>query len=461
MEKAAKIQSNSTDRKAKALLLFGLSLGYFMVLLDTTVVGVALPAIHSDFGGGITELQWVVNAYTITFAALLLSTGMISDSIGAKRVYLNGLALFFIASGLSALAPSLPVLIGLRAILGAAGAALMPASLSLIAQAFPDTRNRARALGIWAAVTGIAMAAGPVVGGIAVDTFGWPSIFLLNLPLAAISLIVTTLYVTETMRKQTPFDWAGQLTAITMITSLSFALIEGPTYGWDSPIILAASTIALLSFLLFVKVEQKHKTPLLPLAIFKNVTVSAGMLAGMFINIALSGLLFILPIFFQQAQGLSAHKAGIALLPLTIPLAFNPIFTGRMVGKVGPRIPMMLGFTLCAAGALVFFWVDISTSYALTLCGLLLMGFGISFTIPALMTAVISSVPHSQTGIVSGALNSIRQLGATMGIAVFGSLVTNTPSFTTGMHVSFLAMAIILLGGSLLTYAFVGKKNRI
>lgn len=460
MEKAMNMHSNRTDRKAKALLLFGLSLGYFMVLLDTTVVSVALPTIRTDLGGGITELQWVVNAYTIAFASLLLSAGRISDSLGAKKVYMNGLALFLIASALTAFAPSLPVLIGLRALLGIAGAALMPASLTLLAHAFPEPRLRARALGIWAAMTGLAMASGPIVGGIFVASFGWPSIFLLNVPFATISMIITSLKVNETIRKQKPINWAGQIAAITMITSLSFTLIEGPAYDWNSPVILTASTITLVSFVIFAKVEKKHESPLLPAGLFRNTTVSAGMLAGMLINIALSGILFLLPIFFQQAQGLTAHKTGIALLPLTIPLAFNPIFAGRMVGRIGPRIPMMVGFTLCAVGAMMFLWIDVRSSYALTLCGLLLMGFGISFTIPALMAAVISSVPQTQTGIVSGTLNSIRQIGATMGTAVFGSLVTSTQSLTTGMHLSFFTMAVILLGGSLLTYLFVGRQNQ-
>lgn len=205
------IKSDGRWKPAKALLLLGLSIGYFMVLLDTTVVSVALPAIRADLGGGISGLQWVVNAYTIVFAGFLLSMGGLADKLGARRVYAGGLVLFLAASALSAAAPSLGLLIALRAVLGIGGAALTPASLALVAHAFPEPSARARALGIWAAVTGIAMAAGPVAGGLLADSLGWRSIFLLNVPLAVISLAIVLRLGAETARKRRqPLDWTGQ-----------------------------------------------------------------------------------------------------------------------------------------------------------------------------------------------------------------------------------------------------------
>lgn len=431
-----------------------------MVLLDMTVVSVALPAIRADLGGGISGLQWVVNAYTIVFAGLLLSMGAFADKLGAKRVYSGGLALFLAASALSAVVSTLDALIGLRAILGIGAAALTPASLTLIAHAFPVPAERARALGIWAAVTGGAMAAGPVVGGLLADSFGWRSIFLLNVPLAAISLIMTFLFVRETdIKPQRSFDFWGQITAIVAIAALSFGLMKGETNGWDSSVIIAAFSLALLGALLFVIVEAKGKSPLLPLRLFRNATVSAGMLAGMAINIGLSGILFVLPLFLQQIRGLSAHIAGLALLPMMIPLAFNPILTGRIVGRIGARIPMAVGFSLGAVGTLLQVWTDVNTSYAITLVGLLLIGFGVSFTIPSLMTAVISSVPKEQTGAVSGALNSSRQLGATLGVAILGTILSGSKSFIAGMHVSLIVTTVILFGGSLLSLAFIGRNS--
>jgi DHA2 family methylenomycin A resistance protein-like MFS transporter len=458
LEKVMQIQSNSTGKQAKALLLLGISLGYFMVLLDTTVVSVALPAIRADLGGGIAGLQWVVNAYTIVFAGLLLSMGALADKLGAKRVYIGGLVLFLAASAISAAAPSLDALISLRAILGMGGAALMPASLTLLAHAFPEPSERAKALGVWAAVTGAAMAAGPIVGGFLVDSLGWRSIFLLNVPLAVISLIMTSLLVSETTRKpRQSFDLAGQITAIAAIASLAFALMEGETYGWHSSVIFAAFSLALLCAILFLIVEAKGRSPLLPLRLFRNATVSAGMLAGMAINYGLSGILFVLPLFFQQTLGLSAHIAGLALLPMMIPLAFNPILTGRIVGRIGARIPMTVGFSLGALGTLLQVWTDVNTSYALTLIGLLLIGFGVSFTLPSLMAVVISSVPKEQTGAASGALNSSRQLGATLGVAILGSILSGSESFIAGMHISLVVTTAILFGGSLLSFAYIGR----
>ncbi len=462
MEKAAQIRSNDSGSKlAKALLLLGLSLGYFMVLLDTTVVSIALPAIRTDLGGGIEGLQWVVNAYTIVFSGFLLSMGGLADKFGAKRLYLVGLALFLIASAASAVCPSLGALIAIRAILGLGGACLMPASLSLLAHAFPEAGERARALGIWAAVTGGAMAAGPVLGGILVDTLGWRSIFLVNLPLALLSLLLTSLMISETPHNpKKGFDAAGQFTAIAAIGALSFALMEGQVYGWGSPIIIAACSLAVLSAILFFRVEAMGKEPLLPLALLRSPTLVAGMLAGMAINIGLSGILFVMPLFFQQAIGSSAHIAGLSLLPLTIPLAFNPLFTGRIVGQIGAKIPMTFGFCLGAMGTLLLVWADQSASYAITFFGLLFIGFGVSFTIPALMAAVISSAPKDHTGAAAGALNSSRQIGSTIGVAVISSVLTGSESFITGMHGSLIVLTIILFGGSLLSFAFIGGRRK-
>ncbi|MDR9856110.1 MFS transporter [Paenibacillus sp. VCA1] len=460
MEKAMQIKTGSRRRLAKALLIAGLSLGYFMVLLDTTVVNVAPPAIRADLGGGISGLQWVVNAYTIVFAGFLLSMGGLADKLGARRVYVGGLILFLAASALSAAASSLGMLIALRAVLGVGGAALTPASLTLIAHAFPEPSARARALGVWAAVTGIAMAAGPVVGGLLADSFGWRSIFLLNVPLAVIGLAIVLPLGAETARKRRRLDWTGQWTAVTAIAALSFALMEGPVYGWASPVVMAAFVLALLGAVLFVRAETKGADPLLPFGLFRDATVSAGMFAGMAVNIGLSGVLFVMPLFFQQTLGLTAHAAGLVLLPMTVPLAFNPIVTGRVVSRIGARIPMTSGFLLAAIGTFMQLRIVYGSGYAVPLIGLFLIGLGVSFTIPALMTAVIGAAPQEQTGAVSGALNSSRQLGATLGVALIGSIIGGSPSPAAGMRLALSVTAVILFAGSLLSLTFIGRKTR-
>ena len=460
MEKGLRLQTGASGKTAKALLQFGVSLGYFMVLLDTTVVNIALPAIHDDLGGGITGLQWVVNAYTIVFAGLLMSMGALADKLGAKRVFSAGLVIFLAASALSAAAPSLGLLIGLRAALGVGGAALMPASLSILAHAYPDPAERARAIGIWASTTGTAMAAGPVVGGLLADAFGWRSIFLINVPLSILSLVLILLLVSETPRKPGQgFDWPGQAAVIAAIAALSFALMEGGTYGWGSPAIASAFGLALLSAVLFLLAEGKGRSPLFPLRLFRNRTVSAGMAAGMAINIGLSGILFVMPLYFQQLRGLSAQSAGLALLPLTIPLVVNPIFTGRLAARFGPRLPMTFGFILAAAGALISAWTNAETSYALTFAGLLVFGCGVTLTIPPLMAAVVSAAPRELTGTASGALNSARQLGATLGVAAVGSIVAGSGAFPDGMHRSLIVVSAVLLLGALISFACIGRSK--
>lgn len=449
-----------SGKPANALLLLGLSLGYFMVLLDMTVVSVALPAIRFDLGGGISGLQWVVNAYTIVFAGLLLSMGAFADKLGAKRLYLGGTIVFLAASGISAAATSLGALIGLRAFLGIGGAAITPASLTLLAHAYRDPADRARALGIWAAITGIAMAAGPVVGGALVDAFGWQSIFLLNVPLAGMSMVMTWLFVGETDRLTArKLDWLGQTAAIATLVALSFGLMEGESRGWDAGIIVAAFGTAATGAVLFVIVETKGEAPLLPLKLLRNATVSAGMIAGMLINVGLSGILFALPMYFQQIRGLSAHLAGLALLPMMIPMAFNPILTGRIAARIGARIPMTGGFILGAVGMAALALAGAHSGYTMTAIGLLLFGFGVSFVIPSLMAAVVSSVPKGQTGAASGALHSSRQLGATLGVAILGAVLNGSDSLLSGMRTSIILMAVILLAGSLISFAFIGKKT--
>ncbi|WP_027088040.1 MFS transporter [Cohnella panacarvi] len=460
MEIATKKQIRMTGRSAKTLLLAGIAIGYFMVLLDMTVVSVALPAIHEDLGGSIRDLQWIVNAFTIAFAGLLLSMGTVADKWGARRTYIAGLIVLFIASAASANVSSLGTLIVLRALLGAGGAAVLPASLTLIAHSFPDPAERARAIGSWAAVTGIAMAAGPVAGGILVDTFGWRSVFLLNVPLAAVSLLLAALYIGEGNRKpQLSVDLAGQITAIAAIAALSYALMEGGNFGWGSPVIMGAFGLAFISASLFVMAESKGKAPLLPLRLFRNSTVSAGMIAGLAINLGFSGILFIMPLFFQQELAQTARSAGLSLLPMMIPMAVNPLFTGRLVGKIGPRLPMTLGFGLGMIGASLLIGIDESSGYGLTFVGLLLCGFGVSFTLPSLVAAVISSVPKEQAGAASGALNSSRQLGATLGVAIYGAIVSGGGTFIAGMRVSLIVTAVIMACGGLLSFAFVNRNR--
>jgi MFS transporter, DHA2 family, methylenomycin A resistance protein len=450
------VSSPTTRVDQKTLLLVGIALGYFMVLLDTTIVNVAGPAISHDLGGGLTGLQWVINAYTLVFASLLLGAGALSDQFGAKRVFLTGLVIFLVGSALSTATPSLAVLIGLRAILGIGGSMLLSASLTLISHAFPDPIQRVRATSMWGSITGLALVAGPVAGGILVDTLGWRGIFLINVPIALISLVITMRLMSETPRQsRRGFDLAGQLTSMLTVAALTFALIEGGRESWQSPLVLGSLGITLVSLLIFLVVETRSSAPMLPLRLFANANISIGMIAGLLINFGFSGILFVLSLFFQQARGYSALLTGLAFLPLTVVIPFSAPLVGRIINRIGTKVPMTIGFLLVGSGILLQAWVDIHTSYVVTLVGLLLMGLGLPLTIVSLLTLVMSNAPKELAGTASGALNASRQLGAVIGVAVLGAILSGYSPFVSGQHVALIVTGLLMLCGSLLVLTFV------
>ncbi|MEC3982034.1 MFS transporter [Amycolatopsis sp. H20-H5] len=445
------------------LLLLGLSLGYFMVLLDTTIVTVALPSISASLHGSLSSLQWVSNGYTLTFAALLLTAGALSDKFGGKRVFLVGLGAFAVISGVSAAAGSIGMLITMRTLLGIAGAALLPTSLAIIANSYTDPAARAKALGGWAAITGMALAAGPVIGGVLTDTVGWRAIFLVNVPVALVSIVLTAKFAKETVRRASRgIDLGGQLAAIVALAGLTYGLIQSAPLGWTSPSVLGAFAVAVVAGIVFVLLERRDGA-MLPVGLFRIRTFSAGLLAGLLVNFGLSGALFVLSLFFQETRGYSAIIAGVAFLPLTLPTAFNPIFTGRLVAKIGPRVPSVIGFLLMAAGVLIQvpFTSNSPVSVVMSCVGLLLLGFGVSFAIPSLITAIVGAVPKEQTGIGSGALNSARQTGAVLGVAILGAVIGAYGGSATGTAVSLAIIGVLLLVGAITVGTSIGRPAKV
>jgi len=414
-------------------LLTGLSLGYFLVMLDTTIVTVALPALSAD----LSDQQWISNGYTLTFAAFLLTAGAWSDRHGARRIFFTGLVSFAFLSLLSALSPSVPILITLRALLGIAGALLVPSSLSLIAAAYPNRSARAKAMGIWAALSGTGLVAGPLLGGLLTETFGWRAIFVVNVPVALLALTLSR-HAPATPPKPGRTDWLGQTSAVVALSTLTYALIESAS-GWTSPAVLTALGATALSAATFV-ISQRRPDAMLPGRLFQGRTFPWGLVAGAIVNFGLSGVLFVLSLYFQETRHYTPALTGLAFLPLTIPTAFNPIFTGRLVARIGPRIPAVAGFALMSAGTLI---QALSTSAALSVAALALLGFGVSLAIPSLLTAVVGSAPSELAGVAGGALNASRQTGAVLGVAVLGALLDGTnPAFALA------AAGLLLLAGA-------------
>ncbi|MGW7792244.1 MFS transporter, partial [Streptomyces tricolor] len=316
---------------APALTLAAAVLGFALITLDASVVTVALPAMGSALGGGMSGLQWVVDAYTLAFAALMLSTGAFADRAGASRAYALGTALFTLASAACGLAPSLPALIGARVVQGVAAAVVLPASLALVRQAYPEPGRRARAVATWAAGGSVAVALGPVAGGALTTVWDWRGIFFINLPLGAVALALL-LRAPRSERRPAPLDLPGQLTAVVALTALTFAVIEGGTAG------VAALVVAAGAAGLFLRIEARQPHPVVPLGLFRDRAVRVAVTAGAACSVAFYGVVFLFSLFFQQVQGRSALFAGLMFQPMSGRFAGTNVVSGEQGGREGARL---------------------------------------------------------------------------------------------------------------------------
>ncbi|MFJ8896389.1 MFS transporter [Leifsonia sp. NPDC102414] len=425
--------------------LMGLSLGYFMVLLDTTVLSVAEPDIASSLHASIGGLQWVVDSYTITLAAFLLSAGAVADRIGPARMFRFGVAAFGTLSLLTTFAPSVGALIALRALLGVVAAACIPSSTAMIAQLYPQQRTRARALAVWTAISGVGLASGPLVGGVLVGVAGWRAVFVINAPVAIVVLLLVAHRGFASARARRPINVAAQLLACASLASLSGALIAlgGGRASVAAPLLVAA--VCCVGTL--VAVERRSAHPVFVPAILRARGVGAGLLAGGVVNFALTGVIFAIPLVLAAQFRLAPMSIGLFLLALTIPCALNPLLTGYLVARHGSRPPIVGGLALVAVGPLLLgFCIAAGLPLVVFALGLAVTGFGISFALPALVSAVLGAVPADTAGNASGLLNAVRQMGATMGVAVMGATLATPPLAVGGASAIFIAAALAAVG---------------
>jgi DHA2 family methylenomycin A resistance protein-like MFS transporter len=430
----------------RAARLAALSLGVVVVQVDVTVVNVALDQIQGLMQGGVAALQWVVNGYTLAFASLLLTGGALGDRFGARRLYLAGFALFTLASLACGLAPTGTVLIAARVAQGLGGALLMPCSLALVAHAYHDPGERMRAIGVWAGAGGMAMVAGPVVGGVLVALFGWRSIFLINLPIGVIGLWLTLRFTTETEgRHNRALDLPGQILAIVALVALTGSIIEGEPLGWTHPAVLGGAALFLLAGIGFLLVESRSAAPMMPLGLFRHPVFSAVSLIGFLLNAGYYGATFLLSLYFQGPLGLSPLLTGLAFVPMTGLIAVINVFAGRIAARHGARLPMVSGLCVAVAGfaglALV---LTPATDYGGLWWTLLLIGCGTALTVPPMTAALLATVDRARSGIASGVLNSLRQTGGAIGVAVLGAIGGG------GMSVEGMRLAMGLSGGVLI-----------
>ncbi|WP_076858633.1 MFS transporter [Bradyrhizobium mercantei] len=444
--------NSKVDKTASRLTLIATSLGFLLIILDVTVVNVALERIKVALETDVSGLQWVVNAYTLVFASLLLTGGALADRFGAKPIFVSGFALFTAASLVCGCAASISVLVAGRVVQGVGAALCVPASLALVSASFPDAADRARAVSIWAGVGGLALAAGPVVGGVMVDRLGWPSIFFLNIPLGVIGLWITLGYAPSGSRTAgRGLDPLGQVLAIVGLAGLTFGFIESGGLGWTHPLVVAGFAVFAMAAASFLLAEARSADPMLPLSLFSTPAVGAASLVGLLTNFAYYGLMFVLSLFFQATKGYSPLVTGLAFLPMTALVTIANLAAGAFTARFGPRLPMALGQALAAFGYFALAGTDAGTSYVTIVGPLLAAGIGVAMTVPSMTVAVLTSVEKQRAGIASGVLNAARQTGGVIGVGVFGSLVAEPHGFLGGMHLALLLAGVALTIGCLVS----------
>jgi len=434
------------------LVIATTSLGFLVVQLDVSIVNVALVRIGHTLGGGMASLQWVVDAYTLAFAAFLLSAGALGDRLGARRVFVLGLGVFGAASLACALAPGLTSLIVARAVQGLGAALLMPCSLALLNHAAgDDAAARARALGLWTAAGGVALAAGPLVGGVLIDRFGWPSIFYINVPVCLLGVLLAWRSVEETPRHRDRegFDLAGQGCAVAMLLGLTSAAIETGTRGWDAPRVWLLLGVGAFAALAVLAIESRSRAPMLPLGLFRRRAFSVATAVGLVVNFALYGLIFVLSLYFQRVRGYSPSATGLAFLPFMATVTVANVAGSRLVARAGPRWPMVAGLLLGAAGFVLLVYMDATIGYVALIAPLLLIPAGIGVAVPAMTTTVLSSAPRNRSALAAGVLNTVRQAAGAIGVAIFGAL--GSTDMLTGMRMAFGLCAALLIAVGVLS----------
>jgi DHA2 family methylenomycin A resistance protein-like MFS transporter len=443
------------QNKNKALL--ALCLGFFMVIIDVNIVNVALPTMAKNLGGGVSWLQWVVDGYTLTFACLLLSAGNLGDRLGAKTAYLSGLVIFVMTSLACGLANNFFILTLFRLLQGVSAALLVPTSLALINSSYESKTDRARAIGVWAGVGGFAAASGPVVGALFTAWLGWRAVFLINIPIGIIGILLTMKYVRDAIstNHKGSFDFPGQATGIISIASLAFGLIEAGRFGWSSTTVIISLCVFLVFFIMFIIIEHRTQLPMFPLTFFKSPIFSVSTVVGMIINLGVYGILFLLPLYFQQVREYSVLMTGLAIAPLSGLAAICSYFSGRLASVSGPKIIMIIGLTIGAFGFFIMLIAGKHTPYSFLLLPLLLIGVGGSLTMPAATIAVINSVPEGRAGIASGAFNTSRQIGSLIGVAVFGTIINTSSHFIFGMHSALNIAGTLFILGCVMTLIWV------
>lgn len=454
-----------------------LAAGLFAAVVSTTVVSVALPSIGRDLHAGPSRLAWIVDAYVLVYASLLMAGGVIGDRRGRKGVFLVGVAIFGAGSLLTGLAPSTDVLLVGRVIQGVGPALLVPGSLTIIRATFDDPKQRAMAIGMWSTSSGLALAAGPALGGFLVDELGWRWVFLMNVPFSALLVALAAHYVPRLERPSTrhPFDWLGTVLTTVALAALAFAIIEGPDWGWGSGRILGALGGAVAVLALFVVWELHRPQPLVDVRLFLRPAFTVANVAAMVVFFAFVGAIVYFSAYFQDVQGHSPIEAGLDVSAIGVAFALAAPVSGRLIGRIGPLRPMVIGLTLSGVAAFGLLRLEDDTGIQAIWWNFALLGGGIGLSLTPMTSMAVAAVDAERAGMASAVHNALRQLGQVLGVAVLGVLVhaplpadsdgggrlspLNGRLFVTGLHHAIWVSALSLLTAAALVALFSVRRR--
>ena len=461
------------EENKKWWTLAAVAFGLFMIMLDNTIVNVALPSIQRSLHMSISSLEWIVTAYALTFAALLITGGKLGDLYGRRKMFIAGLVVFTLASLACGLAPSAGFLIGARAVQGVGAALMNPATLSIITATFPP-KERGQAIGIWAGVSALALAIGPLVGGLIVDNINWHWIFYVNVPVGVVGIIVSRWVIAEsrdTSHEQN-IDLPGLVTSGGSLLALSYALIEGNKHGWGSPEIVGLFVGAAVLLALFIWLELRQRLPMLDLGLFKIGSFAGANIVAMLVSLGMFGVFFFISLYVQNVLGYSPTKAGAIFLPMTILIILIAPIAGKLSDRVGSRWLMGAGMAILGVSLLLYQRIGLHTGFWSLLPQLVLGGVGMALTMSPMTSAAMGSVPVDKAGVGSGVLNSFRQVGGSLGIALMGAIlltyqhptkskVIGAQQFVNGLHAALLVSAFIAFAAAAVAVFMVRTKPAV
>ncbi|MFI2613685.1 MFS transporter [Streptomyces sp. NPDC018584] len=414
-----------TPRRRKLVLAI-CCMSLLIVSLDNTVLNVALPTMREEFDASVSGMQWTIDAYTLVLASLLMLAGSTADRVGRRRVFKTGLVVFTLGSVLCSLAPNLECLVAFRMVQAVGGSMLNPVAMSIITNTFTEPRERARAIGVWGGVVGISMAAGPLVGGLLVDSVGWRSIFWVNLPVGLAALVLTILYVPESRapRPRRP-DPVGQLLVIVLLGAVTYAIIEAPSVGWTSPLTLAFAGAALAALLGLLAYEPRRAEPLIDLRFFRSAPFSGATAIAVCAFASLSGFFFLSTLYLQDVHGLDALHAGLWMLPMAAMTFVCAPLSGRLVGSRGPRLPLLIAGVAMTVSGVLFAAFEAEDSGGTRLAAYVVFGLGFGFVNAPITNTAVAGMPRAQAGVAAAVASTSRQIGQTLGVAVIGAVLAS------------------------------------